>query len=80
MDSGQDHENSMLFRDRAVLDDLMGGTDIALLLNDKFAVVLAFNRTYVFSFVEKAKTADSAVESGSEDEEEGKLVLWKVVQ
>jgi hypothetical protein len=83
MNSGQDHDNIMLFHDRAILDDLMDNTDMALMLNDKFAVVQAFNRTYVFSFAEKAKTADSAMESGSEDEEDeedGKLVLWKVVQ
>lgn len=78
--SGQDPKRTSRFHDDALLDDMDGGTDIALSLNDRFAVVQAFKRLYVFSFAEKAMTADhwAAKEPGWESENEDRLVLWEV--
>lgn len=55
----------------------MGGTHNQILVNDRFLVLVALDRTYVFSFAAKAATADSTA-SGSHDEQQGKLVLWEV--
>lgn len=56
---------------------LMGGSYIQLLINDKFLVLRALDRTYAFSFAAEAATAES-IESGSDDEQQGKFVLWKI--
>lgn len=66
-----------LFVDQAALDSLTGGSYMSLLMNDRFVVMVALDRTYVFSFAAEAKTADS-IESGLEDEQQEKVVLWKV--
>ncbi|KAL1610416.1 hypothetical protein SLS60_002083 [Paraconiothyrium brasiliense] len=74
--SGQDSHRAppSVVLERYGLDSLAGGMHLWLLLNDKFAVVGAMDRIYVFSFVAKAKTTDSAIEH-VERENEGKLLL-----
>ncbi|KAL5422152.1 hypothetical protein PMIN06_011289 [Paraphaeosphaeria minitans] len=76
--SGQDSKRRPCFQDSALLDDMDGGTDMALVLNDRFAVVQAFKRLYVFSFAVQAKTAD--VGSGLEKERKGGHGLWRVTK
>lgn len=64
--------------DEVELDSLVSATYMSLLRNDRFAVIVALDRTYVFSFATNAKAkAAESVESGFEDEQRGKFVLWK---